>query len=560
MESFSMLGLPDNVTRAIDALGFTEPTSIQQRAIPTLLTSDGDVIALAQTGTGKTAAFGLPMVSRIDAKIKAVQGIILCPTRELCIQITKDLENFARFSDHVSVTPVYGGANISTQITQIKRGTQIIVATPGRMVDLINRGAVKLHELRFAVLDEADEMLNMGFKDELDRILEETPASKTTWLFSATMPSEVARIAKRYMNNPEEIKGLGAQTSNININHSFTVVRPQDKYRVLRRIVDANPDLYAIVFCRTRRDTNEVAEKLIKDGYAADAIHGDLSQAQREMVMKRFRNHNIKLLIATDVAARGIDVNDITHVIHYHLPDEAENYTHRSGRTARAGKSGESIALLSSRDKGKLRGFERATGTKWTEYNIPEPTDIVQAKMLQTLDALKNTEIHPDVSDMLNTMSGDLAHWDVRELLGKIMSAEMTKLIAYYKNEQRVNTESAGQGSRTPKGASKLFVNLGKYDRVSEKDLKIFLADMAKIDVNDFSFVSMRNSYSFVEVKDSLAKKLVKGSEGSFYGDRPVVVEVRDHEQGGRAKHSKKGKFQKTNGKKKFGKRKRVKF
>lgn len=560
MESFSMLGLPDNVTRAIDALGFTEPTSIQQLAIPTLLASDGDVIALAQTGTGKTAAFGLPLVSRIDAGMRAVQGIILCPTRELCIQITKDLESYARYSDHVSITPVYGGASITTQISQLKRGTQIIVATPGRMVDLINRGAVKLHELRFAVLDEADEMLNMGFKDELDRILEETPKSKTTWLFSATMPSEVARIAKRYMTNPEEIKGAGAQTSNVNINHTFTVVHQQDKYRVLRRIVDANPDLYAIVFCRTRRDTNDVAEKLIKDGYAADAIHGDLSQAQREMVMKRFRNRSIKFLIATDVAARGIDVNDITHVIHYHLPDEAENYTHRSGRTARAGKSGESIALLSSRDKGKLRNFEKATGTKWTEYKIPEPADIVQAKMVQTLDALKQTEIHPDVAEMLNKMSGDLAHWDVRDLLGKIMSAEMTKLIGYYKNEHHLSAESSGHSSqgKTPKGVKKLFVNLGKYDRLSERDLKVFLADMANINENDFTFTSLRDSYSFVEVKDALAKKLIKGSEGTFYGDRPVVVEIREDDFGGQ-RNGKKGKFQKP-GNKKFGKRKRVKF
>lgn len=295
MESFSTLGLPNNVVRAVEALGFNEPTSIQQRAIPTMLTSDSDIIALAQTGTGKTAAFGLPLVSRIDANIKSVQGIILCPTRELCLQITRDLENFAKFSDHVRVTPVYGGANISTQISQLKKGTQIIVATPGRMVDLINRGAVKIQDVRFAILDEADEMLNMGFKDELDRILEETPASKTTWLFSATMPKEVARIAQRYMDNPTEIKGAGAQTSNTNINHTYTTVRQQDKYRVLRRIIDANPDLYAIVFCRTRRDTNDIAEKLIKDGYKADAIHGDLSQAQRELVMKRFRNKNINI-------------------------------------------------------------------------------------------------------------------------------------------------------------------------------------------------------------------------------------------------------------------------
>ncbi len=556
MESFSTLGLPNNVVRAVEALGFNEPTSIQQRAIPTMLTSDSDIIALAQTGTGKTAAFGLPLVSRIDANIKSVQGIILCPTRELCLQITRDLENFAQFSDHVHVTPVYGGANISTQISQLRKGTQIIVATPGRMVDLINRGSVKLQDVRFAILDEADEMLNMGFKDELDRILEETPSSKTTWLFSATMPKEVARIAQRYMENPTEIKGAGAQTSNVNINHTYTTVRQQDKYRVLRRIVDANPELYAIVFCRTRRDTNDIAEKLIKDGYKADAIHGDLSQAQRELVMKRFRNKNINMLIATDVAARGIDVDDISHVIHYHLPDEPESYTHRSGRTARAGKSGESIALLAGKDSSKIRAFEKAAGTKWSEYVIPEPVDIVQAKMMQTLQALKETEIHPEVANMLNTMSGDLAHWDVRELLGKIMTNEIAKLIGYYKNEQTLNTED-GPRSKTPKGVKKLFVNLGKFDRISERDLKQFLADMANLHVNDFTYLSMRKSYSFVEVKESLANKLVKSSEGSFYGDRPVVVEIRDEDFGHRT--AKKSRVQKP-AKKKFGKRKRVKF
>lgn len=557
MESFSTLGLPNNVVRAVEALGFNEPTSIQQRAIPTMLTSDSDIIALAQTGTGKTAAFGLPLVSRIDANIKSVQGIILCPTRELCLQITRDLENFAKFSDHVRVTPVYGGANISTQISQLKKGTQIIVATPGRMVDLINRGAVKIQDVRFAILDEADEMLNMGFKDELDRILEETPASKTTWLFSATMPKEVARIAQRYMDNPTEIKGAGAQTSNTNINHTYTTVRQQDKYRVLRRIIDANPDLYAIVFCRTRRDTNDIAEKLIKDGYKADAIHGDLSQAQRELVMKRFRNKNINMLIATDVAARGIDVDDITHVIHYHLPDEPESYTHRSGRTARAGKSGESIALLAGRDSSKLRAFEKAAGTKWNEYVIPEPVDIVQAKMMQTLHSLKETEIHPEVANMINTMSGDLANWDVRELLGKIMTNEMAKLIGYYKNEQTLSTED-GPRSKTPKGVKKLFVNLGKFDRISERDLKQFLAEMANFNVNDFTYLSMRKSYSFVEVKESMAKKLVKSSEGSFFGDRPVVVEIRDEDFGHRT--AKKSRVQKPANKKKFGKRKRVKF
>lgn len=525
MEAFHKLGLPEKVVSAIEKMGFTEPTSIQEKAIPTLLSGNTDVVALAQTGTGKTAAFGLPLVARMQHIPNYIGGLILCPTRELCLQITRDLQQFSSQMGKLNVVPVYGGANIVEQMKEIRRGAQIVVATPGRMVDLINRGAISLDQIEVVVLDEADEMLNMGFKDELDAILETTPSSKNTWLFSATMPSEVARIAKRYMTNPEQIAGANAGTSNANIEHTYAVVRSEDKYRVLRRIIDATPEFFGIVFTRTRRDAKDVAEKLIKDGYRADAIHGDLSQAQREMVMQRYRNRNLQLLIATDVAARGIDVSDVTHVIHYHLPDEPENYTHRSGRTARAGKSGISIALLSSRDKGKIKMFEKSAGMQWQAYAIPEPGDIIAAKMLGKLDQLRNAEINPEIEKLLNPMRGDLAHWDAYDLLSKVLSDEFRNIVGYYKNESSISNDNS---RKTSDNAVKLFINLGKFDRISEKELQDYLIDMAKINANDICFIKMQKSYSFIEVKKGAVSKLVKASMGAYYGSRSVVIEERD--------------------------------
>ena len=350
MNPFSTLGIRHDIVNAIAELGFENPTPIQEQAIPVLLSGSNDFVGLAQTGTGKTAAFGLPLLELLDFEKNHPQALILCPTRELCLQITNDINNYAKNVKNVNVVAVYGGANISDQLRQIRRGVQIVVATPGRMLDIINRKAIDFSEVRYVVLDEADEMLNMGFQEDIDQILSTTPEDKKTWLFSATMPTEVRRIAKKYMDNPFELTMGTKNTGNVNIDHEYYVVRARDKYAAFKRIVDFNPEIFGIVFCRTKIETQDIAESLIKDGYNADALHGDLSQQQRDKVMKRYRERSLQLLIATDVAARGIDVNDVTHVINYSLPDEVENYTHRSGRTARAGKSGVSISIINSQE------------------------------------------------------------------------------------------------------------------------------------------------------------------------------------------------------------------
>ena len=359
MNPFLELGIREEVVKAISEIGFEKPSEIQEKAIPVLLTGSDDFVGLAQTGTGKTAAFGLPLLEQLDFSQKHPQALILCPTRELCLQIAKDLEKFAKYIDNVHVVAVYGGANISDQLRQIRRGVQIVVATPGRMLDIIGRNAIDFSSVKYVVLDEADEMLNMGFQEDINNILSETPEDKKTWLFSATMPREVRRIAQKYMTDPFELTVGTKNTGNANIEHQYFLVKARDKYAAFKRIVDSNPEIFGIVFCRTKIETQEIAEALIKDGYNADSLHGDLSQQQRDKVMKRYRDRSLQLLIATDVAARGIDVNDVTHVINFSLPDEIENYTHRSGRTARAGKTGISISLINIKEQSKIRQLEK---------------------------------------------------------------------------------------------------------------------------------------------------------------------------------------------------------
>ena len=373
--TFSELGLRDEVLKSITDLGFEAPTPIQQEAIPYLLKSESDFVGLAQTGTGKTAAFGLPLVNNVQSGTRLPQGLVICPTRELCLQISKDLENYAKYDRDTQVVAVYGGTDIRRQMTQVKTAT-IIVATPGRLVDLINRKAIVLQEVQCVVLDEADEMLNMGFKEDIDMILRQTPEKKNVWLFSATMPKEVAMIAKTYMTDPLEVSIGHKNQGNENIEHIYYSVKEKDRYAALKRLIDVNPDIFGLVFCRTRHETQSVAEKLSKDGYNAEPLHGDLSQAQRDNVMKRFRERTLQLLVATDVAARGIDVDNITHVIHYQLPDDIENYTHRSGRTARAGKKGESLVLINTREGYKIRSIEKQIRTDFTQGTIPSAQEI----------------------------------------------------------------------------------------------------------------------------------------------------------------------------------------
>src|SRR5690606_23835926 len=396
MNPFIELGIRHDIVNAITELGFENPTPIQEQAVPVLLAGSNDFVGLAQTGTGKTAAFGLPLLELLDFSQKQPQALILCPTRELCLQISKDIEKFAKNLPDVHVVAVYGGANIGDQLRQIRRGVQIVVATPGRMLDIIGRKAIDFSNVRYVVLDEADEMLNMGFQEDINDILSTTPEEKKTWLFSATMPTEVRRIAKNYMTDPVELTMGTKNTGNVNIEHEYYLVRARDKYAAFKRIVDFNPDIFGIVFCRTKVETQEIAEALIKDGYNADALHGDLSQQQRDKVMKRYRERSLQLLIATDVAARGIDVNDVTHVINFSLPDEIENYTHRSGRTARAGKTGISLSLVNIKEQSKIRHLEKVIGKSFERKQVPQGTEVCEKQLFAMIDKVHNVEVNQE--------------------------------------------------------------------------------------------------------------------------------------------------------------------
>nr|MDA3832354.1 DEAD/DEAH box helicase [Spirochaetales bacterium] len=435
--SFENLDLIDELLKAVNELGFIEPTPIQTDAIPEIIGGGRDLVGLAQTGTGKTAAFGLPMIQLIDFDLAYVQGVVICPTRELCMQISGDIKKLCKYVKGAKVVAVYGGASIENQRNQIKKGAQIIVATPGRLLDLINRKIAKLSNVSYVVLDEADEMLNMGFQEDLDAILENTPAQKRTWLFSATMPKEVARIAKKYMKNPVEItigkKNSGAE----NILHVNYIVNEKDRYQALKRIVDYHPDIYGLVFCRTRRETQDIAEKLMKDSYNAEAIHGDLSQALRDKVMSRFKDKSIQILIATDVAARGIDVQDITHVINYKLPDEAGNYTHRSGRTARAGKSGTSIAIINSREKSKLQFIEKKVNIKFNYAKVPEGHAICEKQLYSMINKMVEVKVdQKEIERFLPLVYNTLDCLTKEELIQKFVSNEFNRFLNYNKNSK----------------------------------------------------------------------------------------------------------------------------
>tara|TARA_B110001469_G_C9645121_1_gene325728 strand:+ start:1709 stop:3508 length:1800 start_codon:yes stop_codon:yes gene_type:complete len=463
--TFEELGLKQEVLDAVASLGFTEPSPIQQEAIPQLLTENKDLVGLAQTGTGKTAAFGLPMVNQIDFDSKKTQGLVICPTRELCIQISKDFVSYSKNFRNANIVPVYGGASIDTQTRQLNRGAQIVVATPGRLVDMIKRKRVDLSQVQFVALDEADEMLNMGFKEDIDGILSNTPDTKKTWLFSATMPREVVRIAKQYMTDPIEITVGTKNATAKNIEHQYFRVNDRDRFDGLKRIIDFEPDMYGVIFCRTRRETAEVAEKLMKNNYSAEPLHGELSQAQRDRVMRSFRKKDIQLLVATDVAARGIDVDDITHVINYNLPDEIESYTHRSGRTARAGKKGVSMLLLNNREAGKLRQIERIINTEIKQAKFPTGEDICKKQLLQLIDKVVDVEVKEDqLNQFLPAIEEKLAELSKEEIIKKFVSAEFNKFLSYYGNSRDINDMSAAsRGGDRDRGGS------GRGDRRNDR-------------------------------------------------------------------------------------------
>ena len=433
--NFKELGLTDNIIKAIGELGFDTPTPIQEKVIPQILNNPRDIVGLAQTGTGKTAAYGLPILERTDISSKKVQALILCPTRELCLQIAHDMESFAQFLPKLSVTAVYGGAGIIEQMRSVRKGTQIIVATPGRLLDLINRKAADISAIRHLVLDEADIMLNMGFKEELDAILAAAPTERQTLLFSATMPSEVAKIASKYMKNPLEISVGQKNSGTASVEHQYFMVHAKDKYETLKRAVDYYPEIYGIIFCRTRISTQEIADKMIKDGYNAEALHGDMSQQQREFVMRKFREGNVQLLIATDIAARGLDVNNLTHVIHYDLPDDLEIYTHRSGRTGRAGKTGISLAIIHMKEKYKIGSLEKTVKRKITATKVPLGKDICEQQLIRLIDRVKAVKVDNDqISPYLAVIEEKLADLDREALLKHFVSMEFNRFLDYYKN------------------------------------------------------------------------------------------------------------------------------
>ena len=521
--SFKELGLEESLLNAVTDLGFDTPTIIQEKAIAALLSDKHDLVGLAQTGTGKTAAFGLPLLQHIDANAKKVQGLILSPTRELCVQIADDLTKFAKYKKVKNVA-IYGGASIDKQIQTIKKGVQIVVATPGRLNDLIKRNVIDLSEVKIAVLDEADEMLNMGFKDELDFILGQTTSDKQTWLFSATMPSEVRRIASSYMTNPIEISSGQANKTNENIDHQFVVVNHRVRYEALKRVLDFNPEIFAVVFCRTKIETQEVADKLTKDGYNSDALHGDLSQAQRDRVMAKFRDKTLSILVATDVAARGIDVNDVTHVIHYQLPEEVENYTHRSGRTARAGKKGISIALVGGKDKYKINQLERISGAKFTEIAPPSAEDICEKKLVSFGVDLKNTEIDPSMDKYISKLNEMLDEISKEDLIKKIASSQMRQLLEYYGNKKDMESEVSEQ--RVNKDFDRFFVNLGKLDDLTPKELKELLVDNLGLNNDLISIAEIKDSFSFFEYKKGNVETVEGVSDKLEYNGRSVRVEL----------------------------------
>ena len=538
MNTFKELGLNEDLLHAITDLGFETPSDVQAKAIPILLEKDVDLVALAQTGTGKTAAFGFPMLQKIDIASRTTQGLILSPTRELCLQITNELKLYGKYCKGVNIVASYGGASISEQARDVKRGAQIVVATPGRMKDMIKRNMVDISKIEYAVLDEADEMLNMGFYEDITDILSHSPKDKNTWLFSATMPKEVSNIAKKFMHSPIEITVGNKNESTNQVSHEYYLVNSRDRYSALKRLADANPDIFSVIFCRTKRDTQKVAEQLVEDGYSAGALHGDLSQNQRDLVMNSFRKNQIQMLVATDVAARGIDVDDITHVINYQLPDEPEIYTHRSGRTGRAGKTGISMVIVSKSEIRKIKSIERIINQKFEMKQIPDSKDICEVQLMSLANKIHTTEINHEIDqylDGINTMFEDTSK---EELIKKFFSVEFTRFFNYYKKSQNLNvTDSRGSdsdGGRDFGGrdygsndnSTRYFINVGQKDGFDWMKLKDFLKEILSLGRDDVFKVDVKESFSFFNTEKELQEKILAFFTDFKHEGRFVNVEV----------------------------------
>ncbi len=535
MTTFSELGLRPELLEAVESLGFTTPTPIQEQTIPLLSDNITDLVALAQTGTGKTAAFGLPLLNIIREDRKTPQALILCPTRELCVQISKDLESFSIKLPLMKIVAVYGGASITTQISSIKRGVQIVVATPGRLKDLIERKAIRLDEIETVVLDEADEMLNMGFREDIDFILSTTPEEKQTWLFSATMPPEVAAINKNYMVSPVEIS-IGKKNSGaVNISHLYYMVSASNRYVALKRIADYHPDIYGIIFCRTKIETQEIAEKLIKDGYNADSLHGDLSQAQRDAVMRKFRNKHLQMLVATDVAARGIDVDSISHVIHYNLPDDNESYTHRSGRTARAGRSGISLAIITPRDIQKIKSIEHRIGTSFTHKQVPSGIEICEQQLLHLAQKAHDVAVNPDIEKYLPTIIESFSDKSKEDVIKSFLSLEFNRFLEYYKNALDLNENRGSRERGKPEGMpmTRYFVSVGELDGLDKSGMVRLICDSTGLPNAKVGRIELRRSFSFFEVPQQFEHIVEERFSEVYVNDRLLRIEKTAAESGG---------------------------
>lgn len=543
MSTFQQLGLDADLLQAINDLGFETPSEVQQKAIPILLESDRDLVALAQTGTGKTAAFGFPMLQKIDPSSRTTQGLILSPTRELCLQITNEMKLYGKYLNGLNVTAIYGGSSITEQAKQVKRGAQIIVATPGRMKDMISRKLVDISKIEYAVLDEADEMLNMGFYEDINDILANTPIDKSTWLFSATMPKEVAKIAKDFMSDPLEVTVGNKNESTTNVSHEYYLVNSRDRYLALKRLADANPDIFSVVFCRTKRDTQKVAEKLIEDGYNAGALHGDLSQNQRDLVMKSFRNNQIQMLVATDVAARGIDVDDVTHVINYQLPDEIETYTHRSGRTGRAGKTGVSMVIVSKSEVRKIKSIERIIKRQFDKKELPSGIEICEVQLMSLANKVHNTEINHEIDAYLPSINEIFEDTSKDELIKKFFSVEFSRFFNYYKNSKNLNVEASSSDSNRGESSgnsTRYFINVGRKDGYDWMKLKDYLKEVLQLGRDDVFKVDVKDSFSFFNTEKEHQDKVLEFFTDYKENGRFINVEItedrgrRDRKRGDR--------------------------
>lgn len=559
MTTFKELGVSDDLLRGIADMGFETPMPVQEKVIPELLSGDRDLVALAQTGTGKTAAFGLPLIQRVDTSRRVPQALILAPTRELCLQIAGDLADFSKYIDGLVVLPVYGGSSIESQIKALRQGVQIIVATPGRLIDLINRGVVNLADVHTVVLDEADEMLNMGFVDSINDILGHVPDDRKMLMFSATMPAEVARIAKRFMKDAKEIVVGTRNEGAKNVRHIYYMVNARDKYLALKRIVDYSPNIYAIIFCRTRRDTQEIADNLIRDGYNAEALHGDLSQQQRDIVMKKFRDRVVPLLVATDVAARGLDVDDLTHVINYGLPEDTAVYTHRSGRTGRAGKTGVSVAIIHSREKGRLREIERIIGKTFERKEVPTPEQIIEKQLYSLADRIEKVEVNDaEIDRYMPGVLRKLSWLTTEDLVRRVFSLEFNRLLDYYKDapnidfidekprkerkekESRPRSDKEKDRRTAERGMARIYVNLGKSDGFFAGNL----IDMLNRNISgpriDVGRIDLLPSYSLFDVRKGDAHRVVSALKGLEFFGKKVYSEIADPDRNYAASSSRK--------------------